>query len=398
MRFLFTSAALPGHLDWGGYLRTAVALQAQGHDVLWVSGQEVAATVQEVGVPLSVAPTVGWRLPLPAAQPAQARHLRALAGWLEPDEVCRGVESLCAAAAAFRPDALVSELFVTAAPVVAERLGLPLAICGWPAQATPPPSPDPTARQALAEARTRLAAIWQATGVTGRYWSDANGFWPVSPTRHIVYFSPRWYGSGLPLLPQTACVGGTAQPPQGAQPDFLAALPTGRPLVLVTLGSLFTDDIHFFTLVAQAVAGVGGHSVAVVGHSALAPDLAERLRQRRLPHTTLLDWVNYDWLFPRLAAAVHHGGVATTHAAICHGLPQLIIPHAGDQALQARRAAATGVGVHLAPAATNPATLQAALHDLLANPLWRTRAAHLQAEFGALGGPAHAARLLAAAI
>ncbi|MEZ4639170.1 MAG: hypothetical protein R2856_30100 [Caldilineaceae bacterium] len=45
MRFLFVSAQLPGHLDWGGYLPTAAALVQQGHDVLWATGAEMQAAV-----------------------------------------------------------------------------------------------------------------------------------------------------------------------------------------------------------------------------------------------------------------------------------------------------------------------------------------------------------------
>jgi UDP:flavonoid glycosyltransferase YjiC (YdhE family) len=407
MRFLCISAPLPGHLDWGGYLRTAAALTARGHDVLWVSGAEVFAAVQATGVPFQAVSTVGWQLPpplpadLPAAVREQQRQPRAIAGWLEPEAVCQGVEALQAVAAEYRPDVILSELFVTAAPIVAEQRDVPLVICGWPAQITPPPQPGTPAQVVLQEARRRLAAICTTTGVRGRYWPDANSFWPRSPYRHIVYFSPRWYGTGSPLLAQTVCVGGKveAYTHRGATevattnaPE--AALPADRPLLLVTLGSLFTDDIAFFVNVTHAVAELGGHSVVASGRSGLAPGLLERLRQRQLPHVTLLDWVDYAWLLPRVALVVHHGGMGTTHAAICHGLPQLMIPHAGDQALQAWRAAAAGVGIHLPPAQASLAQLQAALADLLTNPAWRPRAAALQAEFAALGGPDRAAAIL----
>ena len=407
VRFLCVSAPLPGHLDWGGYLRTAAALAGRGHEVLWVSGADVADAVQAAGVPFQTVPTVGWQLPpplpadLPAAAREQQRQCRAIAGWLEPEAVCQGVDALQAAAAEFRPDVILSELFVTAAPIVAEQTGAPLVICGWPAQVTPPPQSATPAQAVLHEARRRLALIWMTTGVSGRYWPDANSFWPLSPYRHIVYFSPRWYSAGSPLLAQTVCVGGKAEAtthPGAAEVADVnateAALPAHRPLILVTLGSLFTDDIAFFVNVTHAAAELGAHSVVACGRSVLAPGLLERLRQRQLPHVTLLDWVDYAWLLPRVALVVHHGGMGTTHAAICHGLPQLIIPHAGDQALQGRRAAAAGVGLHLPPAQAGLAPLKAALTDLLHNSIWRQRAAALQAEFAALGGSDRAAAIL----
>lgn len=36
-------------------------------------------------------------------------------------------------------------------------------------------------------------------------------------------------------------------------------------------------------------------------------------------------------LFPRCAAVVHHGGAGTTATAARAGVPQLVVPHCGDQ-------------------------------------------------------------------
>jgi len=41
--------------------------------------------------------------------------------------------------------------------------------------------------------------------------------------------------------------------------------------------------------------------------------------------------VPYDYLFPKVAVVVHHGGAGTTHAALTHKKPQAIIPHIADQ-------------------------------------------------------------------
>jgi UDP:flavonoid glycosyltransferase YjiC (YdhE family) len=44
----------------------------------------------------------------------------------------------------------------------------------------------------------------------------------------------------------------------------------------------------------------------------------------------------HDWLFPRMAAAVHHGGAGTTAAAVRAGIPSAIVPFYGDQPFWAR--------------------------------------------------------------
>jgi UDP:flavonoid glycosyltransferase YjiC (YdhE family) len=47
--------------------------------------------------------------------------------------------------------------------------------------------------------------------------------------------------------------------------------------------------------------------------------------------------VPYDWLFPRLAAAVHHGGAGTVATALRAGVPSVVVPVLPDQAFWAHR-------------------------------------------------------------
>ncbi len=54
--------------------------------------------------------------------------------------------------------------------------------------------------------------------------------------------------------------------------------------------------------------------------------------------------VPHDWLFPQMAAVVHHGGHGTTLNGIRAGVPTVTIPYNGDQFLFARRVAQLGLG------------------------------------------------------
>lgn len=394
-RFLFTSAPLTGHLDWGGYLRTAAALVRLGHDVTWASDPAVAPQVMAAGVPFSAVGTTGWHFPpaLPAdlssTERATLRQQRAIDAWLDVREVRRGVAEIARIIESFRPDVIASELYVTAAPLLAEKYEIPLVICGWPAQGTtlagrtPPDAVSQVTEVALA----RLRQLWERTQVSGRYWPPG-GFWPVSAQGHVVYFSHGWYGANAALLPYNQFVGGLATAPSGTSPDWLQALPTDRPLVLITLGSLFVHDEGFFLAAGPAVLHAGGCPIVATG----SQDMADRLRQQLPGDAVVQPWVAYDWLLPRLDLVIHHGGVGTTHAAIVHGVPQLIVPHAGDQANQARRAAAAGIGLTLAPAHLSSTQLVPVIGRLLSDPQWRERATVWQNEFARLGGVAQAAR------
>jgi hypothetical protein len=54
--------------------------------------------------------------------------------------------------------------------------------------------------------------------------------------------------------------------------------------------------------------------------------------------------VPHDWLFSRVAAVVHHGGVGTLAAGLRAGCPTVIVPFFADQPFWARRARELGVG------------------------------------------------------
>jgi UDP:flavonoid glycosyltransferase YjiC (YdhE family) len=64
-----------------------------------------------------------------------------------------------------------------------------------------------------------------------------------------------------------------------------------------------------------------------------------------LPDTIFqIDAVPHDWLFPRMAAVIHHGGSGTTAAGLRAGVPSVLVPFFGDQPFWGRRVHALGVG------------------------------------------------------
>jgi sterol 3beta-glucosyltransferase len=64
-----------------------------------------------------------------------------------------------------------------------------------------------------------------------------------------------------------------------------------------------------------------------------------------LPDDVLaLDEIPHDWLFPKVAAVVHHGGAGTTAAAMRAGRPAVVVPFFADQPFWAQRVERLGVG------------------------------------------------------
>lgn len=129
-------------------------------------------------------------------------------------------------------------------------------------------------------------------------------------------------------------------PPPGWTPpaDVLRFLENGDPPVYVGFGSMIGRNWE--ALLRQTVAAldeVGLRGLTATGSPlAVGVDLpASILPVGDIPHT---------WLFPRVAAVVHHGGAGTTAAALRAGKPSLILPLTADQSFWAKRVQCLGAG------------------------------------------------------
>jgi UDP:flavonoid glycosyltransferase YjiC (YdhE family) len=83
----------------------------------------------------------------------------------------------------------------------------------------------------------------------------------------------------------------------------------------------------------------------------------------------------YDWLFPRMAAVVHHAGAGTVGAALRAGVPTFAVPVIIDQPFWAGRIAALGVGPPPIPFwRLSKERLAAAISAAVSDPGYRERA------------------------
>jgi sterol 3beta-glucosyltransferase len=128
--------------------------------------------------------------------------------------------------------------------------------------------------------------------------------------------------------------------PAGWQPEpaLVKFLQEGPPPVYVGFGSMFMHGGARKTeIVLKALRLAGQRGVLATGWGGLTMD--------NVPEGIfVLDAVPHDWLFPQVAAVVHHGGAGSTGAALRAGKPVVICPHVGDQPFWGRRVATLGVG------------------------------------------------------
>jgi UDP:flavonoid glycosyltransferase YjiC (YdhE family) len=105
--------------------------------------------------------------------------------------------------------------------------------------------------------------------------------------------------------------------------------------------------------------------------------------------------VPHAWLFPRMAAMVHHGGAGTTGAGLRAGVPSIIAPFAADQPAWAERVVKLGVGLRAPSLGKLTAEkLAEAIQLAVTDSALRARAAALRGKIRAEEGVARAIEII----
>lgn len=202
-------------------------------------------------------------------------------------------------------------------------------------------------------------------------------------SRHVVPHPPDWGPNtrvcGYWFLDEEA----GWQPP----PDLLDFLEAGPPPVYIGFGSMNNRDPEAtLALVLEALRLSGQRAVLLSGWGGLsASDLPDDVYH--------VDSIPHAWLFPRVAAVVHHGGAGTTAAGLRAGAPSILTPFFADQYFWGERVRALGVGPKPIPRSHLTAPrLADALRQAASDGAMRARAAALGAQIRAEDGVATAVR------
>jgi sterol 3beta-glucosyltransferase len=162
--------------------------------------------------------------------------------------------------------------------------------------------------------------------------------------------------------------------PANWQPDpgLVEFLQAGPPPVYVGFGSMFMNGGRRKTeIVLEALRLAGQRAVLATGWGGLTADDAPE-------GIFVMDAVPHDWLLPRVAAVVHHGGAGTTASGLRAGKPAVICPFVGDQHFWGWRVAALGAGQPPIPQRTLTAKrLADAIRSAVTDGDMRQRAAAL---------------------
>ncbi|CAI5755573.1 unnamed protein product [Candida verbasci] len=124
------------------------------------------------------------------------------------------------------------------------------------------------------------------------------------------------------------------------------AVRDGKKLVYIGFGSIVVSDATSLTkAVIDSVLDSDVRCILNKGWSDRKNKSEEDIEFP--PEIFNVDSVPHDWLFPRIDAAVHHGGSGTTGAALKAGCPSIIKPFFGDQFFYATRIEDLSAGIAL---------------------------------------------------
>ena len=303
-------------------------------------------------------------------------------------------------------DALVATgLMPAGARDVAEHLGMRYVLATFHVFGLPSHQFAPAARpgKQSPEGETDNRVLWaqDAERVNALYAAPLNrgraaiGLPPVEDVRDHVLTDQVWLAADPVLAPwkeltdlDIVQTGAWILPDQRPLPNELEAfLDAGEPPVYAGFGSMAmrtSPDLGRVTV--EAARAHGRRLVLARGWAGLEPidDAHDCL---------VVDEVNQQTLYRRVAAVVHHGGAGTTTTAALAGAPQVVVPQIVDQPHWARRVAELGIGAaHEGPVPTSE-SLASALATALA-PETRARAIAVAGEIRTDGAMVAARRLL----
>lgn len=328
MRVLFSSVAAPSHV--GPMLPLARAVAAE-HEVVFATGPALLPAVERAGL-RGVAAGLDW------SEPEAERTFPELSSLALEDTAAWWYHEIFLDRAG-RPMARDLTALIAGAPfdvVVRTQLefggwaaavahGLPQVVLGLGGTHRAEDLPD---------MHDRLIGLLAAAGAS----SAVDG--PSTFGDLFLALHPEVYDDWVPPVPWMRCrppvpfpgPGGRPSPP----PELAAA--DGRPVLLITFGTVFNRTPGAFEVVLAALADLPVFAVVTVGDTRNPADLGPVPRNVRVHR-----YVPYDRLLPHCDAVVCHGGYSTVMGALAHGLPLVIVPLSADQPWHAELCREAGV-------------------------------------------------------
>ncbi|MBN1798651.1 MAG: glycosyltransferase family 1 protein [Spirochaetales bacterium] len=121
-------------------------------------------------------------------------------------------------------------------------------------------------------------------------------------------------------------------------PALVNFLSNGKPPVYIGFGSMTgKDPAQLTNMTVEAVKKTKQRAVLLTGWGGMENPPEDK-------DILIIDSAPHDWLFPKMKAVIHHGGIGTTAAGLRAGKPTGIVAFFGDQPFWGRRVQSLQVG------------------------------------------------------
>ncbi len=395
----------------------ATELVARGHDVRWYTGREFQTTVASTGAVWE--PIVDAHDPADAAWPVRFPERGALEGLagmrfdfkhIFLDEAVGQLADLRRIDADQPIDLLVADTAFVAASMWAELTGRPYASYGISVLPIPSRDLPPLGRgllprrTAAARAADRLAPLMTRVLFRDvqRHHNLIRRRLGLAATRRSVFdamTSPYLYLQGStesfeyprtdlpahvhfvgPLLPPP--------PPGHRRPDWWGDLRGGRPVVVVTQGTVADDPDDLINPALEALRD-DDVLVVVAGARGVTDTPGDVPGNARVE-----PFIPFGELLPRADVLVTNGGYGGVQMALSAGVPLVVAGATEDKPEVAARVEWSGAGINLRAKRPTPEQIRNAVRATLRDGSYRDHARRLQADALALDPAGRAADLI----
>lgn len=164
-------------------------------------------------------------------------------------------------------------------------------------------------------------------------------------------------------------------------PDFPWDQVRQRPVVYVSLGTLFNADAAFYRSCYQAFESEDFQVILSLGANVSKEDVGPPPSNFLVrPHVPQLD------VLQRAAVFVTHGGMNSVCESLFHGVPMVVVPQMSEQAIVGRRVEGVGAGVYLPKERATAESLRESVRQILSESAFRRQAALIGDSFRQAGG------------
>lgn len=378
MRIAFAANPALGHVL--PLLPLALAARGTGHEVAFVGGASLAATLAPLDLPHVVAGPPDLPAVFEAIDAARLQGPRlAVAVWSLgfAEVVARPMaHGLLELSRSWRPDVVVHEDTEQGTWIAAERLEIPhvaLQAAAWRgSMARLSAEPAGRLRAELGLLPDPDLATWHRFGYL--------------TTRPAALRDP-----ADPMPERTSEIRPVPVDDDGStSAPWLDAATGGRPRIAVTMGTVMPG--RRASQLAALVDALEPLDAEIV--VALGPGLDPRPFLPRASNVRLVSYVPMSRLLPASDLVVCHAGSGTVLAALGVGRPLVLLPQAADQPANAAACLAAGVARVLDSEARSPEAIRAVVADAIVDPVLARNASAVREAIDAMPAPAEVVPML----